>query len=96
MSYTGKEVEMYAQFERFEIKMTKNQALSASHSGACDDDIAYLLTLPAIKKQLAKIADNTLAEELKEYGAWEDFSNRDDNNARIIWLAACNIREEVH
>lgn len=84
---------MYAQFERFEIKMTKEQARSASHQGQCDKEVAELLKNPAIRKQLKKIPDENLAAELKEYGAWdkEELANREDNEARIIWLAAGNI-----
>lgn len=88
---------MYATFNRFEIKMTKAQAESASHPGQCDSDVAALLQLPEIKRQLAKIPDATLTEELKEYGAWDDgeLQDRADNESRIIWLAACDITEEA-
>ena len=88
---------MYATFERFEIKMTKDQAASASHSGRCDDDVAALLELPSIKRQLKKINDEDLAAELSEYGAWDDeeIQNRADNEARIVWLAAGNITEDL-
>jgi hypothetical protein len=86
---------MYASFNRFEIEMTKKQAASASHSGACDDDVAALLLIPRIKRQLATIPDDTLAAELQEYGAWDEkeLSSRTDNEARIIWLAAGDIVE---
>ncbi len=88
---------MYATFNRFTIQMTKAQALSASHSGACDDDVAALLKLPAIRRQLKRIADVDLVAELDEYGAWDDAQLRDRavNESRIIWLAAGNIREEL-
>jgi hypothetical protein len=87
---------MYASFNRFEIEMTKKQAASASHSGACDEDVAWLLTLPVIKKQLAAIPDDILAAELDGYGAWDEteLSSRADNEARIVWIAAGNITEE--
>jgi len=88
---------MYAQFDRFEISMTKNEAYLGSHQGKCDDDVAYLLTLPKIKRQLAKISDEVLMAELSEYGAWDgiELANRADNEARIIWIAAGNIREDI-
>lgn len=87
---------MWATFNRFELQMTKTQAASASHAGQCDDDVRELLKLPDIKRQLKKIDDATLAEELKEYGAWdaEELRDRDANEMRIVWIAACNIREE--
>lgn len=88
---------MYAKFNRFEIKMTKRQALFASHSGQCDNDVDALLKLPAIKRQLAKISDADLIAELSEYGAWDqdELQDRQNNDARIIWIAAGNIAEEL-
>lgn len=87
---------MYAIFNNFEIEMTLKQAQSASHSGRCDDDVNALLQLPKIKRQLAKIPDDKLIKELSEYGAWNkiELENRQDNEQRIIWLAAGNISEE--
>jgi len=87
---------MITQFNRFEISLTMKQAVSASHSGQCDDDVNYLLTLPAIKRQLKKISDIDLVPELKEYGAWseDELKNRIDNEQRIIWIAAGNIVDE--
>lgn len=88
---------MYAYFERFELKLTKDQALSGSHQGQCDDDVGELLKLPAIKRQLSKISDDTLSEELREYGAWdsEELADRSANEARIVWIACGHIREEL-
>ena len=87
---------MYSQFNRFEIELTKKEAAMASHSGACDNDVAYLLTLPKVKRQLKNIPDELLAAELKEYGAWDqdELAIRTDNEARIIWIAAGNITEK--
>ena len=87
---------MWAQFDCFEIKMTVKQAESASHSGDCTDDVLALLDLPIIKRQVARINDKKLVVELSEYGAWsdEELENRKDNEARIVWFAACTIREE--
>jgi hypothetical protein len=86
---------MYANYNSFEIKMTKAQAEIASHQGSCDADVEYLLTLPTIKRQLKKISDDVLAAELREYGAWsdEELQDRAANEARIIWLAAGDIKE---
>ena len=84
---------MIAQFERFTIEMTKEQALSVSHPGPCDNDVEFLLADKKIKKQLAKISDNDLQEELRSSGAWtkEQLQNRKDNEMRIVWIAAGNI-----
>jgi len=88
---------MIAYFDRFSIVLTKDQASSASHPGECDADVAALLKLPNIKRQLKKISDTDLTEELREYGAWsdEELKSRVDNESRIIWIAAGNIIEEL-
>jgi hypothetical protein len=89
---------MFATFNRFELKMTLEQAQGASHQGACDDDVAALLKVASIKRQLAKIPAASIAAELKEYGAWDDAELADvaANQARIVWIAAGNIVEEQH
>lgn len=84
---------MYASFEKFEIQMTKEQARNASHQGSCDKDVEELLTYPKIKRQLKEIPDQDLADELREYGCWDDeqLMDRKENEARIIWIAAGDI-----
>lgn len=87
---------MYAIFNRFEIQMTKAQAMSASHPGPCDLDVAALVKQPKIARQLDKISRDAIREELREYGAWDATELADDaaNRARLVWIAAGNIREE--
>lgn len=89
---------MYTTFERFEIQMTKAQALRGSHPGPCDEDIRDLLTVPAIARQFKKIPPKAIKAELYEYGAWEEEELSDEqlNKARILWIAAGNIREELY
>jgi len=93
--YCKESQEHYALFNYFEIRLTLGDALSGSHSGRCDSDVADLLEKPYIARQLDKIPDSLLIAELSEYGAWNDteLSDRQENNARIIWIAAGNIRE---
>ena len=87
---------MYAQFNRFEIQMTKQQAMLCSHPGSCDADVLTLLQDIRIKRQLAKIPNEALAAELSEYGAWDatELQDRPANERRIIWLAANDITED--
>lgn len=89
---------MTTYFNRFTIEMTKAQALSASHQGQCDQGVYALVQHPKIARQLAKICPKDISEELKEYGAWDgdDLSNEGDNEQRIVWIAACNIKEDSH
>ncbi len=66
-----------------------------SHQGACDDDIAALRQVPAIRRQLDKIKPETLQAELREYGAWDDaeLADHDANLSRILWLLCGDIVE---
>ena len=66
---------MFAQFNRFCLEITKEQASTCFHPGPCDSDVYALSLVPAIRRQFAKIPPEDIAVELKEYGAWneEDF-----------------------
>ncbi len=87
---------MFAQFNRFEIQLTKEQAQIGYHQGQCDEDITYLLKNPKISRQFKKIDKDSIRAELKEYGAWDEKELEDDaqNQNRIVWLAAANIKEQ--
>ena len=76
-----------------ELNITKAQAAIGAHQGQCDDDIAYLRTLPAIKRQLAKLNPDTLRRELKEYGAWDEaeLADHDANLSRWLWVTCADI-----
>lgn len=87
----------YAMFERFELAMTQEQAESVSHAGDCSADVEVLVEVPAIASQLDAIGPKAIRNELREYGAWNDDDLADDaaNRERIVWIAGCNIREEM-
>lgn len=78
-----------------ELNITLNEAHIGAHPGQCDDDIAYLRTVPRIRRQLAKIIPENLRRELKEYGAWDDdeLADHDANLSRILWIACGYIVE---
>lgn len=80
---------------RIELKITKTQALSCSHAGQCDDDVEALMKIPSIARQLKKLDPAIVAACLREYGAWDDLelSNHNDNLARLLWCACCDISE---
>lgn len=88
---------MIAMMEGFDIEMTLEQARGASHPGPCDAEVAALLLVPAIRRQLKKLLDVELRDELRSTGAWEDheLQDRATNEARVVWLAACQISEEA-
>lgn len=78
-----------------ELNITKAQAAIGSHQGPCDDDIAYLRTIPAIKRQLDKLDPENLRRELKEYGAWDEveLADHEANLSRWLWITCSDIRE---
>ena len=80
---------MWATFERFELQLTMRQAKACAHVGRCDEDVAELLKVPSVRRQLAAISDEALAAELRECGAWDDeeLKSRADNEARVLWEA---------
>lgn len=77
------------------VELTKDEAASGMHQGACDSDIAALRELPHIAAQLAQWEPKTLAAELNEYGAWEpeELADHDANLNRMLWLACGDINE---
>lgn len=81
---------------RIELEITLPDAKSASHQGQCDDDVLELSKVPYIAEQLEKIDPKLLADELREYGAWDDeeLADHAQNLQRILWLACGDIVEE--
>lgn len=49
-------------------------------------------------KANADITVEALRLTLREYGAWDESELRDhnENEKRIVWIAACDLREEQH
>lgn len=80
---------------RIELNITRAQAESCAHPGQCDADVAALRDVPAIRRQLAKIDPATVADSLREYGAWDDdeLKDHDANLSRLLWVACGDIVE---
>ena len=87
-----------ALFDRFTIEMTLDDAMGCSHQGRCDEDVEATVEFPYIAKQLDYINPESIKDELREYGAWDEVELDDEgyNEQRIIWMAAGHIREESH
>ena len=77
-------------FNRFHFEIPNQSVDECSHRGDCSIDVNRWHN----EVQLSHITDEELTEELKEYGAWECFGDRVENEKKIIWIAACNIQEE--
>lgn len=65
-------------------------------SGAADDAIAHLRTLPEISEQLNSLNSETVRKELREYGAWDEteLADHNANLSRLLWIAVCDCREQ--
>ena len=81
---------------RIELQINIDDAHTGHHSGQCDADIDYLLTVDYIRAQLDAINPALLAEELREYGAWsqDELADHEQNKARILWIACGDIADE--
>jgi len=81
----------FADFERFTLEIPQEAIGDCSHQGACDEDVEHWQSKIARPDECTEEA---LAEELREYGAWEDAELQDDdaNWLRIVWIAACNLK----
>lgn len=80
------------------LNITKAQALQGSHAGQCDTDIEELLKVPAIKRQLDRLPPESIACELREYGAWdaEELADHEANKARLLWIACGDVVERLN
>jgi hypothetical protein len=88
---------MIAYFERFVIEMTLKEALEMSLPGQdVDETVAFFASQPRFVRQFNKIDSDEIRSELREYGAWDsdELKDAEQNRKRILWIAACNIREE--
>lgn len=80
---------------RINIRITSRDAKQCSHPGPCDNDVKEVLQKRYIKKQVALLNPEVLANELKDYGVWDssELANHSDNLTRLIWIAANDIAE---
>ena len=90
-------VQHEAYFERFTIQLTRADAESVSGPGSQDENVKALSRCVYVMLQLVALDPAAVAAELGEYGAWdgEELTDHDQNLQRILWIAGCNIREEL-
>ena len=81
---------------RIELQITLKQAQACAHPGDCEADVRALRQVPAIRRQLDKLEPKTVADSLREYGAWDDqeLADHDWNLTRLLWVACNDIAEE--
>lgn len=81
-------------FNRFSFEMPEEAIADLSGGGSKDEAAKFW------KKKVdrpAEITKEKLILELQEYGAWnsQELEDDDQNWARILWIAANNISEEM-
>ena len=76
-------------FNRFDLHIPKKAIAPCSSSGDCTDAVREW----RLKTNFKHISDDDLKDELSEYGAWDEgeLNNRENNEERILWIAAGNI-----
>jgi hypothetical protein len=88
-----------ALFDRFELSMTQEQAEACClpRVDAITAVRRLLRSNEGLNTQLDRIGAGTIRDELAGYGAWDDdeLMNDAENRARIVWIAAGNIWDEV-
>lgn len=77
------------------LRLNQTHVDEVPRHGPADEAVAYLRTLPEVRAALDEIDPEALVRELREYGAWDEAELKDheQNEARILWLAAADIRD---
>ena len=78
-----------------DLRMTRKDAESVSHSGDCSHDVEILIQKKYIKKQISALNPDKLRKELKEYGAWDEteLNDHNENIKRWLWISGNDITE---
>ena len=81
-----------ASFNGFQFILPKDAVNDCSHQGACDTDVAFWCDYV----DWTQATEEQIRAELAEYGAWseEDLQDVQQNRHRLLWVAACNVKEE--
>ncbi len=83
-----------AYFNRFYLNLPDECVEDCSRPGLPADENVDFWFKQGIT---AEVEDEPIRAELKETGGWndEELSDDEQNRKRIIWIAACNIRDEM-
>lgn len=79
-------------FNRFEIQLPLQCIEDCSGPGSKDEIVGHWA-----KKLSIKIDPDLIRAEVKEYGTWnqEELQDNEQNIHRLIWIAACNAKDEI-
>lgn len=82
---------------RIELNITKEQAASTFLPGQdCQGEVEAVMKSPALARQLKKLDPALVADELREYGAWDDeeLKDHDQNLVRLVWVLCGDINDK--
>jgi len=83
--------------DNIELSLTLDEAMSASHAGQCEEDVASLYW--KIEDQFESIPFESIVTYLLGYGAWTRKELEEDTiltKQRLLWIACGDIVEEYH
>lgn len=82
---------------RIEFQIPGECVTDCHQPGSNDAAVSFWRRQSEVVHALADIHPDTLVDELREYGAWDDEELLDhgDNLDRILWLACGDISEAV-
>lgn len=82
-------------FNRFTLRLPDEAVTDCSHEGDCWADCRAWSQRKIVRPRECTI--QALWDELRDYGAWSgaELANDRDNWVRIIWLAACQVKEDL-
>jgi uncharacterized protein YegL len=68
-----------------------------SASGSVDADVAFWAPVVFLMNDNQGIMPESIRKELKEFGAWDEkeLMGERENEQRIVWIAACDLKEET-
>jgi len=80
-----------------EIPLYKKEYMSLPRIGPADSAINELYKQSNIVSRFDKYDDETIANVLTEYGAWEPskLTNREDNIKYILWIACNDLIDQM-
>lgn len=78
------------------LTLTHDEAETGHHQGQCSGDVEWLCLQDHISAQVDTWDQATLADELRDYGAWtaEELEDRAENIHRMVWIACGDIQED--
>ena len=85
------------QYDGFHIALTKPDYERINQPGRSDETVKEILQKKYVARQFTIIDPEDIKDQLKGFGAYtpEELNDTEQNKARIIWIAAGDIQEDL-